>query len=216
MPYANILGARPIEQGRGIFADGSIVAEAARPTTARTWKWNPSSRPTDRRPPQLFVRYSPDGARLLDTVGVFPAGDPTPSYQSTNDGRTQVMSTIAIPGQRRSSLAIGSDRFCFTEGTIYEIRGWSPAGNLIQIIRLDATPTAFTAEDLAKSRETLLANLTGSALDAAREALSAAAIPTTRAAFRWLMIDDAGRYWTQRSPEPGTDPSSTRAWSTAR
>jgi hypothetical protein len=192
----------------GVFDDGTYAMfTGVPPKVAGTLTWRPMGDVPDPRTRFLCLHVSADGMRLLDTIGVFPSSDRTPTYVfSRGVNGTANSTTLPIPGLRQSSMSVEGDRLLWAEGTTYELRAFAANGKLMRIIRAAAPPRPFTDADIAAVKADVLKRLTGEALVTATEGLAKVVFPASHAAFGRVLVDDARRIWVQAAPAPGEDP----------
>ncbi len=153
----------------------------------------PSAGEQIQRLPTPVLHFARDG-ELRDTVGPFPGMEIV--VQRSSRG-----AMVGPPPFGRSlAIAVHDDELYVGTGEELAIRVITPDGALRRIIRVPGYDLTITAADIARVRETMLAEATS---DAARafleEFLANAKVPEKRAAFNSFRVDDEGNLWTSGS-----------------
>jgi hypothetical protein len=193
----------------GTFGDGTFVVEGVHESQSLPSTWKPIRDSLDSRRTAPLFRLNAAGARVINTIGVFPdlGGDLGVSYLYQGAGIGGAPSpqwgTVFPPTLRKPSAAIDSDRVLVAEGTTYEIRAYSPSGVLRRIIRAALAPPPFTPNDLERMKADAVMKLTGDARASALQSLSSLRFPATQAAFGRVLVDDVHRLWVQATVRPG-------------
>lgn len=160
--------------------------------------WESSNGPTGEpyRPPSVFVRLDPTTSRL-DTLGKY--GGLTNFGLDVGRQRPVVSTT---PFARRTYHAIASERVYVGDNESYEIDAYTPAGELVNIIRRRVPPRPATQED----RERAVARYRGymEQMPAERRPemerwLAAVPYEETLQAFSGIWADRLGNLWARES-----------------
>jgi hypothetical protein len=174
----------PVLNSVGPLSDGSFLLK-------QLWGATDVSRATEtgfRRDPVAFVRFDGDGI-LLDTLGLFPGRE----LFLIDEGGRGVMST---PPFARNSVGTirGGDAVVGTEET-FELREYSPAGELVRVARIPGWDLALRPGDLEEYIRDRLASAPEERRPSLRQELEAMPVPPTRPAFGGMMSDETGNLW---------------------
>lgn len=101
---------------------------------------------------------------------------------------------------RTMTVAARDNRILAGDGTAFELRYYSRAGALMEILRANEPPTVLTAEHRATYRAMLLAGSRDTA--AMNKRAAEMPYPRTVPAFKQFFVAQDGRIWIQRYPRP--------------
>lgn len=141
-PSAQIPFPRPI----GVFADGSLLA------TQGTFRLGGDPPIRVERTQNPLFRFEPDGKAAI-LLGSFPG----PEWVIAPTGPRGQMERRRRPFGRSTVFAAAGDRFYVGDNATYEIRVYSVAGRLTQVIRKTADPLPLQAEDITAFEDSVLA-----------------------------------------------------------
>jgi hypothetical protein len=163
--------------------------------------------PGERRAPEYYLHVRLDGG--IDTVAVLRGREEFVIRQ----GRS--LSAPPLPFGRASHAAAGGDAFFGGESDRFEVRQWSPGGELRRVIRAAIEPRPVTPEHLARyEAERQEAGQRRGRVAALLGAFSAAADPEeadlphreTLPFFDRIVVDRSGHLWVKEfgfDREPG-------------
>jgi hypothetical protein len=138
-----------------------------------------------------------DAAGLpTDTIGLFPG--PRMDVAMIELGGRSMPMPIPLPFSPTTVVAAGRDRFFVGVSDTYEIRVYTPAGELTSLIRRRHEPRRVTEEEVAETRARLTEMLEGQANPFAaqfQEAYAKVSYPETMPAFAELLVDRDGNLW---------------------
>jgi hypothetical protein len=141
-PNAQIPFPRPV----GVFSDGSLLATQG----AFSLGGDPPLR-VERTEERLF-RYEPNGGSAI-MIGSFPG----PEWAIAPVGPVGQWERRQRPFGRKTAFAAAGDRFYVGDNATYEIRVYSVAGRLIQLIRKAAAPVTLEQPDIRAYEDSVLA-----------------------------------------------------------
>ncbi|MGE3524583.1 MAG: hypothetical protein AB7I33_01530 [Gemmatimonadales bacterium] len=179
----------------GALGDGSVIA-------TNSGIFGNETQSGLRRDTTFIFRHAADGA-FLDTVAVLP-GEETYIHVGENS-----VTSMQLPFGRRAFVAVADSGVYAGASDRYEIRWYSPAGELRRIIRRDVPVRPVDDSMIAvykrKDEEAMLGNPRLD--DRTREYLgqlrNEIPFPTTMPAFGDLKTDRAGNLWVQAYLAPG-------------
>lgn len=182
---------------RGPLADGSLIAVGA-PI------WNaPGSTTGVVRDSVPYYRYDAEGV-LLGGLGLFPSREVF--REVTGDG----WRLTGLPFPRAPLATVAGRRFHFGPADMYEIRTFTPAGDLERVIRLADGRRAVTSDDIDRFRRE---QLEGAEREGTRPAmermLSEMPYPEWLPPYEQLEVDPDGNLWVA---DYRTAPDEDQSW----
>ena len=190
----------------GRLADGTYLAST--PNT-RMGPEMLSRSPGPARDSTLVLRLDSAG-RAIDTLGLFPAGRVVVT-QVEMLGRSFPM-PLPVPFSPTTVVAAGPDAVYVGTTDTYEIRAFSPAGELQRLIRRDVPGRPVTKADqeefTARLRDLPGGNaMMNPVMEQFRKAMSEAEYPETMPAYSNLLVDADGNLWVADHPGAKTMPT---------
>lgn len=186
----------------GRFRDGSYLISTRIPQAA-------SQERGIRRDSSRFTLASPDGS-AGSTVGVSPNSDLpfTVSAPSTTTGRAaMIMVSYAQPFGRVASAIVSGSDFLVAEGSRFEIRTYSQAGALKQIVRMMVRHGwQITAAEKDAYIRAYLSGVPEAQRETAARAFADIPFPSEGPAFGAVRVSDGGRFWVEQYPFPIVSP----------
>ena len=190
----------------GRLADGTYLAST--PNT----RMGPEmlSRPPGPARDSILVLRLDSAGRAIDTLGLFPAGRVVVT-QLEMLGRSFPM-PVPVPFSPSTIVAAGPDAVYVGTTDTYEIRAFSPAGELRRLIRRDvpSRPVRKTDQEEFTAR---LRDLPGGnammnpVMEQFRKAMSDVEYPETMPAYSNLLVDAGGNLWVADHPGAKTMPT---------
>jgi hypothetical protein len=141
-PGAQIPFPRPV----GVFADGGLLA------TQGTFSLGGDPPIRALRTQVPLFRYEPDGSTAT-LVGSFQG----PEWVVVPTGRMRSLERRRRPFGRETVFAAAGDRFYVADNETYEIRAYTLAGRLMQVIRKSGTPLPVEDSDIRVYEDSALA-----------------------------------------------------------
>jgi hypothetical protein len=141
-PNAKIPFPRPV----GVFSDGSLLA------TQGTFSLGGDPPVRAERTLHPLFRYEPNG-RTAILVGSFPG----PEWVNAPVGPVGQWERRRRPFGSATAFTAAGDRFYVGDNATYEIRVYSLAGRLIQVIRRAAAPVTIEQADIQAFEDSILA-----------------------------------------------------------
>lgn len=136
----------PFPSPVGVFGDGSLLA------TQGTFSLGGEPPVRTERSQEPLFRYQPDG-RGAEALGSFPG----PEWVIAPVGPVGQWERRRRPFGSETAFAAAADRFYVGDNATYEIRAYSVAGRLIQVIRRAAVPITIEQADIRAFEDSALA-----------------------------------------------------------
>ncbi len=198
-PNAQIPFPRPV----GIFGDGSLLA------TQGTFRLGGDPPIRALRTQVPLFRYESDGSAAT-LVGTFQGPEwvvvPTGPIR---DYGGRALERRARPFGRGTAFAAARDRFYVADNETYEIRVFSSAGQLIQVIRRSIAPLPVEGTDIRAYEDSALAGASAFARAQLRSLFdNQPPPPRTHPAYApYIIIDSDMNLWVRESNRPGDERS---------
>jgi hypothetical protein len=192
---------------RGRLDDGAYVAQL---TTMRIGAAMLERTPGPARDSLYVLRLDATGVPA-DTFGLFPG--PRSEVQMIEVGPRSMPMPIMIPFSPMTHVATGAGRVYIGTSDTYEVRAYTPAGELTTLIRRSHEARPVTQADIEEMRASMTEVLEGQANPFAaqfREAYAKVPFPETMPAFGELLVDRDGNLWVA---DAIASPDEARRWS---
>lgn len=190
-PNAEIPFPRPV----GVFSDGSFLA------TQGTFRLGGEPPVRVERTRHPLFRYASDGKSAI-LLGSFPG----PEWAIAPIGPRGQWERRGRPFGCQTAFAAAGDRFYVGDNATYEIRAYSAAGDLLQVIRKAAVPLRLDPADVQAYQDSALAAAADAVQRRQRQALfdNLPPPPATYPAYApELQIDAELNLWVRESSRPG-------------
>lgn len=159
----------------------------------------------------LFVLRLDAAGVPVDTFGLFPG--PRSEVQMLEFGGRSMPMPIMIPFSGTTHIAAAGGRVYVGVSDTYEIRTYTPAGELSMLIRRAHEPRPVTEHEIAETRTRLMEVIESQSnplMAQFREAYEKISYPETMPAFGNLVADRDGNLWVS---EPVALTENPRRWS---